>query len=436
MAKDLLNHGLPKTLIISHNVIGLNGNMGKTLYTYFEQWPKDKLCQLYFHSEVPTTHLCKQYFRVTDVDLIRGLRQLRRAGTVLTAQDIDESRVTTRIDTGRTAELYRKGRARKPWIYLARNSLWKLGLWKSKQLDQWIRECKPEVIFYASGDYTFSYEIALYLSKKYALPLVISVVDDYYFQRPLDKGLLAWWNTRRFHKVFEKAMAHAKGAFYVHPIMEQMYREKFPLNSAVLYKNAPICETQEPENKSVKIAYFGGLGLRRDESLVEIGRVIHKLIPNGSVLLDVYSSESRSEIVERMTEENGIRFHGQVSADEVVRLQSESNILVLAESTAPELTERLRCSLSTKIPEYLGSNRCMLVYGPAEAGSISYLLDNRVACVATDSEQLEEKLREILFSADARRRYAEGQMGLALKNHGKERNHEVLKEMIQAAANG
>lgn len=424
----------PKVLVVSHNVLGLSGSMGKTLYTYFENWPKEKLCQLYFHSEVPTTHLCEQYFRVNDVDLIRGLRKLKKAGTALTECDIKEGRVTTRTDTGRTAELYQKGRERKPWMYLARNSLWKLGLWKSKQLDQWIRECKPEVVFYASGDYTFSYEIALYISKKYDLPLVISVMDDYYFQRPPDKGPLAWWNTRRFRRVFEETMTHAKGTFYIHPVMERMYREKFSVNSAVLYKNAPICEAGEPENETVKLAYFGGLGLRRDDSLVEIGQAIRKLAPDGSVLLDVYSSESRPHVLERMTEENGIRFHGQVPADEVVRLQAQSNILVFAESTAPELTERLRCSLSTKIPEYLGSNRCMLAYGPAEAGSISYLLENNAGCVATTPRELEERLKEILFSADARGKYAEGQMELALKNHTPQKNHEILCHVLQTAA--
>lgn len=426
----------PKVLIVSHNVIGLNGNMGKTLHSYFEGWPKERLCQLYLHSEVPTTHLCEEYFRVTDVDLIRALVRLKKTGVALTMNDIEEDRVTTRIDTGKTAELYQKGRARKPWMILARNSLWKLCLWKSRQLDQWICECKPEVIFYASGDYIFSYEIALYISKKYDLPLVVSVVDDYYFQRPSDKGMIAWWNTRCFRKMFEETMTHAKGAFYIHPVMERIYWGKFHLNSTVLHKNVLICETEEPEDKSVKIAYFGSLGLRRDDSLVEIGRAIRRLIPDGSVLLDVYSSESRPEILKRMTEDNGIRFKGQASADEVVQLQADSNILVFAESTAPELIERLRCSLSTKIPEYLGSNRCILAYGPAEAGSISYLLDNHVGCVVTESEQLEEKLRDILFSAEMRRQYADGQMELALKNHGDERNHEVLKKMIQSAVSG
>lgn len=426
----------PKVLIVSHNVFGLNGNMGKTLHAYFEKWPKEKLCQVYFHSEVPTTHLCERYFRVTDVDMVWSLCHLKKSGTALIAKDIEENRVTTRTDVGRTAEIYQKASERKPWMYFARNALWRFGFWKSKQMDQWIRDCAPDVIFYASGDYTFSYEIALYISKKYDLPLVVSVVDDYYFQRPLDKGPLAWWNTMRFRKVMEKTMAHAKGVFYIHPVMEKMYRERFPVNSAVLYKNAPICELDEPEDENVKIAYFGGLGLQRNQSMIEIGRLLRKLIPDGSVLLDVYSAESRPEILARMTEENGIRFHGQVSADEVIRLQAESNILVFAESMDPTLVERLRCSLSTKIPEYLGSNRCMLAYGPAEAGSISYLLDKHVACVATKPEQLESCLRGILFSAQTRRQYAEGQMELALKNHGQERNHEVLKNIIQTAMEG
>ena len=424
----------PKVLVISHNVFGLNGNMGKTLHAYFENWPSDKLCQLYFHSEVPTTHLCEQYFRVTDVDMVRALFRVKKTGTVLGKDSIEEARVTTRIDEGRTAAIYRKGGERTPGIYFVRNVLWKLGRWKSRQLDQWIRDCAPDVIFYASGDYTFSYEIALYISQKYQLPLVVSVVDDYYFQRPLDKGVLAWWNTRCFCKTMDKIMAHAKGAFYIHPVMERLYREKFPVNSAVLYKSAPICKTEETERERIKIAYFGGLGLRRDQALVEIGRTIRRLIPDGAVLLDVYSAENRPEIMAQMTESNGIRFHGQVSAEEVVRLQEESNVLVFAESTAPELTQRLRCSLSTKIPEYLGSNRCMLAYGPAEAGSIGYLLENGVGCVVTDAGQLEERLREILFSARIRRDYAEKQLELALKHHGKAGNHAVLKEIVQDAA--
>ena len=94
----------PRCLIISHNVIGKDGNMGKTLRAYFGHWPTDKLAQLYFHSEVPTTGLCQRYFRVTDVDLLKALWQFKKPGTVLEAGDIQYGAGTTRVDEGHIAE--------------------------------------------------------------------------------------------------------------------------------------------------------------------------------------------------------------------------------------------------------------------------------------------------------------------------------------------
>ena len=123
-------------------------------------------------------------------------------------------------------------------MYCGRDWLWKLGSWKSKKLDRWIQECKPDVIFYASGDYTFSYDVSLYISRKYNIPLVMSIVDDYYFQRPLDRGVLANYNTWRFRKTMDVMMNHAKGVFFVHPAMQQLYHTRFLTNGAVLYKNA------------------------------------------------------------------------------------------------------------------------------------------------------------------------------------------------------
>lgn len=424
----------PKVLIISHNIIGLTSNMGKTLHTYFENWPKDKLCQLFFHSEVPTTHLCEEYFRISDFDNVNALLRFRKPGTVLTAKDIEEYRKSTRIDSGKQAQIYQKGRSRKPWMYIARNALWSLGLWKTKKLDAWIRQCKPDVIFFASGDYTFAYKVALYISKKYNIPLTTSVYDDYYFQRP-GGGLLAKWNTLRFRKTMEKTMAHSTGCFYLHPIMEKMYGEKFPNRNGLLYTTAPLCQTAEPEGAPLRISYFGGLSLQRDTALMEIGKAVKKLIPDGSVLVDVYSAETQQEVLANIVPENGLRFCGMLSAEEVAKAEEQSNILLFVESCAPSLLERLRCSLSTKVGEYLAANRCILAYGPEEAGSIRYFLDCGVGCVITETAQLEETLQEILFSAESRAKYAKKQLQLAEKNHLPGRNHAVLLDVFQQATN-
>lgn len=422
----------PKCLIISHNVIGLNGNMGKTLHAYFSAWPEEKLCQLYFHSEIPTTTFCRQYFRITDVDMVKAL-PFKRPGTELRSEDIDTQAMTTRVDEGRVAELYQKGRQRKPWMYLARNTLWGLGLWKSKQLDAWIKKCNPDVIFYAAGDYTFSHKIAHYISKKYDIPMITSIVDDYYFYRKNNSGPLAKWNTWRFRQTMKKTVKRSSYMLYIHPAMQRKYQETFPVQGAVLHANAPVYNRPESKQPPLRISYLGGLGYNRHLALKEIGQTIRRLISDGSVLLDVYSSEPRQEILAHLTEENGIRFQGQVSFDLVQQVIQNSNIVVMAEYSDPEIQEQIRYSLSTKVSECLGSGRCLLAYGPAEAGSISYLLENKVGCVATTPQELEEKLKEILFSPEARAAYAKGQRELALKNHTQERNHGILYHALRTA---
>lgn len=420
-----------KVLIVSHNVLGLDGNMGKTLHAYFQDWKTEDLCQLYFHSEVPTTHLCEEYFRITDFDLVNALR-LHRPGTPLAAADIQEERTTTRTDTGAAAQVYQAAQKRAPWMYACRNALWRLGAWKTKELDAWMRQQKPDVIFYASGDYVFSFRVVAYLAEKYRLPVVTAVFDDYYFYRGTDRSLLAKWNTRVFRKTMEEMMARSAGTVYVHPAMQRAYDAAFGGHGQVLFTTAERAEAVGPEDGPVRVSYLGGLGLKRHEALLEVGRLLQKLAPG--TLLDVYSAEKRPEVLRELTEENGIRFHGAVSAAEVGRVEAESHVLLLAESFAPELTERLRYSLSTKVAEYLASNRCMLAYGPKEAGSISYLREYGGLCVATTPEELEQALREVLSSPEKRRGYAAKQLELAACNHTTERNSGLLRDVLEQAA--
>ena len=347
---------------------------------------------------------------------------------------MQEERATTRTDTGTAAQIYQAAQKRRPWMYFARNALWALGAWKTAELDAWMGRQKPDVIFFASGDYVFSYRVVRHLAEKYRIPVVVSVVDDYYFYRGEERSPLAKWNTRVFRKTMEQMMKRAGGAVYVHPAMAKVYNRQFGTCGDVLYKTAEHLPGAGPDHPLPRVTYLGGLGLRRDEALLEVGRQLKRLVPDGSVLLDVYSADREPELLEQLTEENGIRFRGAVSPQEVQRVEAESDILLLAESRAPELTERLRYSLSTKVAEYLGSGRCMLAYGPKEAGSISYLAEAGGLCVATTPEELEACLREVLFSEDKRRQYAAKQLTLAETNHTAARNSAVVRETLEQAA--
>ena len=57
--------------------------------------------------------------------------------------------------------------------------MWKMGKWNSKTLKAWLKDFSPDFIFFASGDYAFSYRIAYSVSLQLQIPIVLWCFDDF-----------------------------------------------------------------------------------------------------------------------------------------------------------------------------------------------------------------------------------------------------------------
>ena len=423
----------PKVLLISHNVFSKNINMGKTLSTYFEGWDKSKIAQLYFHKEVPTTNVCKKYYRFTDVDAIKSIIFRGYAGRALVSQDIQQARDDA-SDTGRLNRLYNYGKKRTPLIYLLRDSLWRLSSWESKSLIKWIRDFDPEVIFFASGDYAFSYRIALRIAEAFRLPMVTCCFDDYYI---FNQNAHRWFGKRR-HRLFMdtvwKTMERSQIIFTVTDLMSEAYSKMFAKPCSVLYTGTNLQTITKPCGNKKGIAYLGGLSLKRYESLVDIGRTLmkinHPLVPKE---LDVYSGESNSDVLRHMTKSNGINFHGFISSEKIHDIISKCVAVVHTESFDSKLTERVRYSLSTKIPDSLASGTCLFVYGPKGVASIDYLYRNQAAFVCNNKSELQNKLVRLFVDESLREEIVKKALQLAARNHDSRKIPAfVQKNLIEA----
>ena len=134
-----------KVLIVSHNVFSKTESMGKTLEGYFKDFDSNELAQFYIHSQIPTSKICKNYYRITDKDAIKSILGFK-AGKVFTENDIRTSRNDSRTDIGVTASIYQRARKRTPLVYLARNLRWKLSHWNNKALQKWLDEFEPDCL--------------------------------------------------------------------------------------------------------------------------------------------------------------------------------------------------------------------------------------------------------------------------------------------------
>ncbi len=421
---------VPKVLVISHNVFSNTNNMGKTLAEMFSFMPKGHLAQLYFHSEVPTLDLCDQYFRITDQDAMKGIIFRGRQGRILKKQKISPQSRSVRTDSGVIAKVYQYGRKRTPLIYWARDAMWRLSGWRSDQLERWIRSYSPDVIFFASGDYTFSYRIALDISYRYDIPIVLYCCDDYYLSergknlflgRLRHKILMRW-----VHRVLERTTQ----IVVISDKMRCAYKNFMQAPIHTLRIPADINTRSRPASERKRIVYAGGLGVGRYGTLLSLGRELREAQIKGFAGIDVYTGERNPDILSKLTEENGIYYHGAVSASEIDEILGNAKYLLILESFDRDAVNRTRYSLSTKIGESLQSGACMIAYGPGDISSMEYLLENGCACMLSKSSDLPDVISKLESKQDLYADYIHHALQLASNNHDRKRNAKEMQSIL------
>lgn len=404
-----------KVLIISHNVLGGQTNMGKTLQAWFQDFAPEDVAQFYIRGEEPEKEtVCRNHFCFTDVDALRSLIGLGQAGLP---------------QNPAAKAAYRYGRKRTALGYLLRTLLWKQTRWKTPEFWQWVEAFEPDVVFLASGDHGFLYNVALEIAESVGKPLTVACVDDYYLYDRWEGSLLGLLARRSFLRSVHRAMNRADRIFPICPAMAREYETLFRKPCRVLY--TPTEPGIEPtETCSGDIVYLGNVSLKRNEQLARIGRALQRLdIPGVLKILHVYSGEQNPQMLQGLTPENGICFHGAVDGKRAGEILRTSMAAVHVESFDPALRSRLRFSVSTKIPQILAQGPCLIAFGPEGIASMDYLKENGAAYTITDPADLEEGLRRILSDAALRRKIQDRARALARRNHGPGALRQYLAEM-------
>ena len=421
-----------RVLIVGHNVLDGRTAFGKTLISFFKDWGSENLAQLYFHSEVPTTSICGNYFRITDTDVFNNaVKKCKLTGKTFCAADIDETRTTSRTDTGIKSKIYSFARRRSPLIYVARNFIWKHAKWFSDELRRWISDFNPEVIFFVAGDYSFAYDITFKIAEEFNIPAVMYCCDDYFINRLNPRSFLSKTVYNGLMKSVNRCMEKMNAVITICDKMTKAYTNLFDKPIYTVYTGYSAIGTP-CENKTKSVVYLGNLGFNRADSLVDIGKALKQIsAETGKDLkLDVYSSENRRKILKHFTEKNGIVFHGRVDADEVKNIIAESTLVVHVESFKVKNIRKVEYSVSTKIADLLASGTCILAYAPEKIASMEYLVENSAAITVTDKKHLKEKLKKALDSVEFRGSAVENAKNLAKKNHSGEIVFKKIESVI------
>jgi glycosyltransferase involved in cell wall biosynthesis len=314
---------------------------------------------------------------------------------------------------------------------LLRDAIWRAARWRTGELNTWVDDFSPDVVFLVGGEYTFAYDIARYVAKRRAVPLVVFLGDDWYIVSRFSLSPLFWLQKALIRRTMRRVVGSAARLFSACDSMGEEYRRVFGVECTTLLtacgriEPAPVSGARTP----VELSYLGKVSLGRWTTLRRIGEALRDINARQQrAILRTYSIERLdSRMVKRLSIPGAMEFMGGLNAVEVGQVIAKSDILVHVESMDKVNRKLTRLSLSGKIPDYLASGRCILVAGPAEVASIRYIQDNDAGMVVSDMETLRGNIETLISSPELRRRYALNGLRLAQRRH----DSKIVTDLLQ-----
>lgn len=428
----------PKVLIVGTSPYNTQGP-ARAFETYFSNWEKENLIQIFTSPIYPVPGHCKELFQITDSQMLkRWLNPSYKVGIKYQYEQLvnNPEKLTENIEkNGFISKLYSIGSKKNSLVYLLRSALWKKRFWCTKQLEDWVEQFQPECVFLAFSDDFFILRIALYFAEKYDIPIVSCIGDDYYFNDRKTKSLLYHYYRSKYKSLVRKVLGHGGSAAYIGDKIRNKYNDFFGLNGDTVYLTSDIKthKFREISKDNATFLYCGNLRLGRNHALNDIGNALFAMNPNYK--LYVYSNEKDPLFLREIQDNKGIVFGGAIPYLEVVKKMGESDVLVVVEGFSEEDVNITRYSLSTKVADSLAAGGAVFAYGSLECGAIEYAKSTGCITVCTEKNLLEETLKEMIFDTELQRKHYDTARMIVRNNHTLSNSNRVFENIVTKAIN-
>lgn len=425
-----------KVLIISHNPISTQNNMGKTFLSLFSQFERDELCQLYIYPTLPNMDRCASYYRVTDKEALKAITRFQKPGGVIPRDQIREGEGM--YEKAEDERLYRNQKNKSALRRMGRDAMWRMAGWYTPALESWLEEQKPQCIFLAPGAAGFIYDFALKIGKKRDIPIVTYICDEYYFVRQ-PRQLTEKLRLSLFRRKVKALMQRTSHLLTISREACEVYGREFGVKATTLMTGAGRQIAEQPrwtEDPKV-ICYFGNIRCNRYLSLCDVGRELAAINAerNCNYKLKVYTFEKDEQFLAPLRELSAVELCGAVTGETFDRALQSAPLLLHAEGFDEESIDRVRHSVSTKIADSLASGIPLVAYGPACISSMSHLLRQKCALAATTGEELRPMLEKAFTDEQARHAVVENALKTAAQYHDTQATGRKLREIMEETAN-
>ena len=402
---------------------------------YFHNWEKENIRQIFSNTKTPCKGHCSELYQITDHRILRRfLGHREETGRIFYDKDLPEEWADNDLEVGqKAAKAYRLGAKHSSLTHLLRGFLWQKRFWCTEQLDRWLDDFKPECVFLAFSDDFFIPKIALYAAKRYRIPIVSCIGDDYYFNLHFSLNPFYWIYKLSYRRFIRRLFRHPGSAIYISDKIRDKYNEAFGLDGDTVYLTSEVVRREfQPVNTiSPLITYFGNIRMGRNQSLSKIADSLAEIDP--AYRIEVYSNESDTAYSRILEENPHVLYGGSIPYSMVQKKMTDSDITVIVEGFRKKDVDLSRYSLSTKAADALASGCAILVYGSAECGIVEYMQSTGAAMVCTKRDELTGCIRELIGNDALRQAYYDRQIAVSNEHHTLIRSCETAERIIDTA---
>ena len=165
-----------KILVVT--VPSWNSKVGANSWaSLLEGYAPENIASIYIRDEIPDSKVCSRYFNISENKIIKSvLKRKTKTGRVVVAESSEEENDK---DLQAHLQRYQKmGKKRRYSMLLAREVIWKLGRWKTKELDDFLDDFKPDIILHSMDSYIHLNRIIEYAIKRTGAKAVGYIWDD------------------------------------------------------------------------------------------------------------------------------------------------------------------------------------------------------------------------------------------------------------------
>jgi hypothetical protein len=394
----LRNEKKIKILVISDVPWSDDNSVGNTLDNIFASQKDIKFANLYCKSGEVKSKLPSMIYQMNEKMIIKK----RFARTDIKQEFRSGSKEDVKVLNHKEKWFYDIVRnLRFPSFFIGRELLWKIGKWKTKELDDFLADFSPDVIFSFCLDSLYYLDIIKYCVDKTNSKLVLYFVDDVYAYRGRAPLYI-------LHQSFvrNKMKRLSRGADLLYgatPDLCEEYSVKFEREIYKLYKVGKEYNYEEKISTiPLKLTYAGNLFYGRWKVLALLAQAIKEINEKAGkqeIHLDIYTSGLYNDKIEKSLNIKDVaELKEKISYEEVKKVLKCSDIVLHVESFERKEIRKTRLSFSTKILDCMQSGSCLMAIGPKETASINILKQNNIAEVIEkfDKEVIKEKLESLL----------------------------------------